>query len=166
MSWDGRRPLQIALFVLPLVLVAVWLLAPVRYVEVWGRQTGETYFVQRAEEGDTVRLSWIHSIEHTPWVEVYRVSGGRLALEEARVKSFGAGVDQIAPEVATEDGWVILRGTGRVFPALRFIYSRKVDYELRIGDRELDLEEQIPHHAAIGVRAKQCPRVVWWTGKM
>ncbi len=151
---------------LPLVLVAVWLLAPVRYVEVWDRQTGETYFVQRAEEGATVRLSWIHSIEHTPWVEVYRVSGGKLALEEARVKSFGAGVDQIAPEVATEDGWVILRGTGRVFPALHFIYSRKVDYELRIGDRELELEEQIPHHAAIGVRVKQSLRVLWWARKL
>lgn len=166
MPWGGRWPLQVALFVLPLVLLAVWLLAPVRYVEVWDRGTGETYFVQLAKEGATVRLSWIHSIEHTPWVEVYRVSGGRLALEEARVKSFGAGVDQIAPEVATEDGWVILRGTGRVFPALHFIYSREVDYELRIGGRELELEERVPHHAAIGVRVKQSPRVLWWSRKM
>lgn len=151
---------------LPLALLVVWLLVPVRYVEVWDRGTGETYFVLTAGEGTTVRLSWVHSIEHTPWVEVYRVSGRKLALEEARVKSFGAGVDQIAPEVATEDGWVILRGTGRVFPALHFIYSREVDYELRIGGRELELEERIPHHAAIGVRTKQCSRVVWWVEKM
>lgn len=165
-SRGRRQHRQAALFVLPLVLVAIWLLAPVRYIEVWDRQTGETYFVQRAQEGDAVRLSWIHSIEHTPWVEVYRVSGGRLMLEEARVKSFGAGVDQIAPEVATEDGWVILRGTGRVFRSLHFIYSREVDHELRIGGRELELEERVPHHAAIRVGVKQGPRVLWWTRKM
>lgn len=166
MSRCRRQPLKAALFALPLVLVAVLVLAPVRYIEVWDRQTGETYFVRPAEEGDAIRLSWIHSIEHTPWTEVYRVSGGRLALEEARVKSFGAGVDQIAPEVATEDGWVILRGTGRVFPALHFIYSREVDYQLRIGGRELELEERVPHHAAIRVGVKQTPRLLWWTRKM
>lgn len=166
MSRGRRWPLRAALCALPLVLVAVWLLAPVRYVEVWDRQTGETYFARRAEEGDAVRLSWIHSVEHTPWTEVYRVSDGRLALEEARVKAFGAGVDQIAPEVATEDGWVILRGTGRMFPELHFIYSREADYELRVGGRELELEERVPHHAAIRVGVERSPRVLWWTRKM
>lgn len=109
-----------------------------------------------------MRLSWIHSIEHTPWVELYRVSNGEMALEEARIKSFGAGVDQVAPEVVTEDGWVKLRGTGRVFPALNFFYSKKVDYELQVGGRDLELEDMVPHHAAVEVEAGRAPRVVWW----
>ena len=101
-------------------------------------------------------------IEHTPWVEVYQVSNGQLALKESRIKSFGAGVDQIAPEVANENGWVILRGTGRIFPALHLIYSREATYDLRIGDRKLGLEERVPHHAAIRIGVKQSPRALWW----
>lgn len=162
MSWGARWLLRAALTLPPLLLVAAWLLAPVWYVEVWDRDSRETYFARPVEEGDPVRLSWVHSIEHTPWVEMYRVSDGKLALEETRIKSFGAGVDQIAPEVATEDGWVILRGTGRVFPALHLIYSREVDYDMRIGGRKLALEERVPHHAAIRVEVKRSPRILWW----
>lgn len=109
-----------------------------------------------------MRLSWVHSIEHTPWVEVYRVSDGEMALEESRIKSFGAGVDQVAPEVVTEDGWVKLRGTGRVFPSLNFFYSKTVDYELRIGDRDLGLKERVPQHAAVEVEPERASRVALW----
>lgn len=161
MFWGERRLLWVVLPLL-LVLVVAWLLMPVWYVEVWDRDSEETYFAWHVEEGDLVRLSWVHSIEHTPWMEMYRVSDGKLALEGTRIKSFGAGVDQIAPEVATEDGWVILRGTGRIFPALHFIYSREVDYDLRIEGRKLGLEERVPHHAAVRVEVKQSPRVLWW----
>lgn len=164
MSWGARRLLLVALSVLPLGFVTVWLLVPVWYVEVWDRDSEATYFVRQVEEGDFVRLSWVHSIEHTPWVEMYRVSNGMLLLEGTRIKSFGAGVDQIAPEVATENGWVTLRGTGRIFPALHFIYSREVDYDLRIGGRKVELEERVPHHAAIRVEVKQSPRVLSWVG--
>lgn len=138
------------------------LLFPVQYVEVRDRDTKQTYFLQRVAEGDSVRLSWIHSIEHTPWVELYRVSNGEMALKEARVKSFGAGVDQVAPEVVTEDGWVKLRGTGRVFPALHFFYSKNVDYKLQIGGRDLELENRVPHHAAVEVEAVRETRIMWW----
>jgi hypothetical protein len=145
-------------------MAAAWLLLPVQYVEVRDRDTGETYFLQPVSEGDSVRLSWIHSIEHTPWVEIYEVSDGEMALEEARVKSFGAGVDQVAPEVVTEDGWVKLRGTGRVFPALNFFYSKKVDYELRIEGRDIGLEDRVPHHAAVEVAVERGARVTGWIG--
>lgn len=160
-----RRLLRAVLFLLPLILVAAWFLTPVWYVEVLDRDSKEKYFAQHIEQGDSVRLSWIHSIEHTPWVEMYEVSSdGSLALKETRIKSFGAGVDQIAPEVASENGWVVMRGTKRVFPALHFIYSREVAYDLQIDGRELELEEHVPHHAALRVEVKKGPRALWWIG--
>ncbi|MGF1472097.1 MAG: DUF1850 domain-containing protein [Rubrobacteraceae bacterium] len=159
---ENRRFLRVAFISLAIVLAAAWLLGPVRYVEVLDRDSGEKYFAQPVQEGDLVRLSWVHSIEHTPWVEMYRVSNGQLALKESRIKSFGAGVDQVAPEVAHRNGWVILRGTERIFPALHLIYSREAAYDLRIAGRTLDLQERIPHHAAIRVGVKQSSRALWW----
>lgn len=158
-----RRLLRAVLLLSPLALVTVWLLVPVWHIEVVDRDSGKKYFASHVQQGDLVRLSWVHSIEHTPWVEIYEVSsGGSLALKEARIKSFGAGVDQIAPKVAHEDGWVVLRGTERIFPALHFIYSREVAYDLRVGGRELELDERVPQHAALRVEVKQRPRALWW----
>ncbi|MBA2442590.1 MAG: DUF1850 domain-containing protein [Rubrobacter sp.] len=142
-------------------IAVAWLSSPERYVEVGNRETGETYSAEEVSEGAPVRLSWTHSIEHTPWVEVYEVVGDRLELREARVKSFGAGVDQVAPEVENRDGWVILSGTERTFPALHFFHSREVDRELSVGGRDVELGG-IPQYAPVEVKVGQRPRVLLW----
>ncbi|TCJ14849.1 DUF1850 domain-containing protein [Rubrobacter taiwanensis] len=144
-----------ALVAAPLLLALTvgWLLRPEAHLTVSNSRTGEIYHRVEVREGSTVRLSWTHSIEKTPWVEVYEVSGGRFLLREARVKSFGAGVDQIAPEVRNADGWVILSGTGRSFPELRFFHSRGVDRELALDGRVLDLGE-VPQYAPVSVEIR------------
>jgi hypothetical protein len=53
---------------------------------------------------DTVTLSWIHTVEGTPWEEDYTIRDGALALTRARVKRSGAGMD--APDGAVwAQGW-------------------------------------------------------------
>lgn len=141
---------------------AVWLLAPQSYVEVKNRETGEGYFVPEAGEGDAVRLSWTHSVERTPWVERYEVSDRGLELREVRIKSFGAGVDQIAPKVENVDGWVVMSGYERSFPALHFIHSRDVDRELIVAGREINLDTEIPQYAPVEVSSEKAPRAMMW----
>jgi hypothetical protein len=50
------------------------------------------------------QLSWSHSVERVEWVEQWRLAGGRLLLEEARVKGSGAGMEP-GPEARLQDGW-------------------------------------------------------------
>jgi hypothetical protein len=53
---------------------------------------------------DAITLSWTHSVEKTRWEEDYRVAGHRLVIEEARIRSSGAGMD--APrEARWSEGW-------------------------------------------------------------
>lgn len=47
-------------------------------------------------------LSWTHSIEKTRWEEDWQVGGDRLALVEARIEGFGAGMEP--PPGARFDG--------------------------------------------------------------
>lgn len=157
----AARPKGLLASLVPLLLLAAWLSLPERYVEVSNRETGQTYSLEEVEEGDPVRLSWTHSIEHTPWVEVYEVSGDRLELREVRVESFGAGVDQLAPEVENRDGWVILSGTERSFPTLRFFHSRDADRELSVDGRQVDLG-RVPQYAPVEVKVESSPRVLLW----
>ena len=53
-------------------------------------------------------LSWTHSVERTEWREEWRIADGRLALESARVRGGGAGVEP-PPDARVEGGWVVWR---------------------------------------------------------
>lgn len=142
------------------VLLLLWSFLPTRYIEVRDSETGVTYFRHDASVGDPVQLSWVHTLEHTPWIERYEVSDRDLKLQEVRIKSFGAGVDPVAPAVTTEDGWVILRKMERSFPALRFIYSKRAGHVLQINGQNLALAERVPHYAALEVEVRQEPRIL------
>ncbi|PRX42528.1 hypothetical protein CLV97_10116 [Planifilum fimeticola] len=141
------------------ILVVVWLFLPVRFLEIVDEQSGRRYGLFRVEEDARIRLSWIHSVERTPWVEQYRIRGTKLILTEVRVKSFGAGVDVEAPESKVEGGWVVMRKMDREFDALHFIYSRRAGHRLHLGNRDLDLKSRVPHHASVEVRIRKSPRI-------
>lgn len=57
---------------------------------------------------ETFTLAWTHSVERTEWRENWRVEGGGLHLEEARVRGSGAGMEPAAGSKLV-DGWWVYR---------------------------------------------------------
>jgi hypothetical protein len=53
-------------------------------------------------------LSWTHSVERVEWRELWRIEAGALALEEARVKGSGAGMEP-GDGARLIDGWWVWR---------------------------------------------------------
>jgi hypothetical protein len=62
-------------------------------------------------------LSWVHSVERTEWQEQWRVQGGALRLEQARVRGSGAGMEP-APDARWQDGWWVYEPALPPLPAL------------------------------------------------
>lgn len=153
------------LLVATLLAAGTWLLAPQRVVEVRNSETGERHFTARVEDGDFVKLSWTHSIEKTPWTEKYELSDGEFWLREVRVKSFGAGVDQNAPEVENRGGWVVMSGYERSFETLRFFHSPSVDRELLVAGERVDLDGEVSQYDPVEVGAERVSRVAAWFGE-
>lgn len=58
--------------------------------------------------GTGFTLSWTHSVEKTEWREAWRIDGGRLVAEEARIRSTGAGMEPPA-DARLSDGWWVWR---------------------------------------------------------
>lgn len=50
-------------------------------------------------------LGWTHSVEHTEWLERWRVAGDFLQLEEAQVEGPGAGIHLPEDARRTATGW-------------------------------------------------------------
>lgn len=53
---------------------------------------------------DRITLSWTHTVEKTRWEEDYRIVGGVLMIDEARVKTSGAGMEP-ARNASWSAGW-------------------------------------------------------------
>lgn len=159
---NKRIPFHPLLGVVRVLLVAsavAWLVSPVKVLTVQHEETGKTYIIKPVRDGETVQLSWVHSVEKTPWVEIYVVDENVLALREIRVQSFGAGVDAEVPVVAVNDGWIVMREMKRSFPELRFFYSNHVNHQLEVNGCELPMDDILPHHVPVVVKVLLKPRL-------
>src|SRR3954468_16594885 len=77
-----------------------------------------------------ITVAWDHSVEKTRWEERYRVDGSSLRLTQARIQSFGAGMEP-PPDATLRDGWWAWQPSGKVFPTLRLTQSPFTpDYEI------------------------------------
>jgi len=61
---------------------------------------------------DSITLSWTHTVEKTGWEEDYRVVGRSLIIEEARVKTSGAGMDPPRDAIWFSGWWRYRPSTG------------------------------------------------------
>lgn len=113
-------------------------------------RTGQTLQTHRVLENDTIRLSWIHSVELTPWEEDYEIRGDTsLLLKRTRFKSYGAGVPEYGGRHRLDKGWIVRDGIDRRLPALNWIHSRTARFQIHLNGRLLVEPEALPHHEPI-----------------
>lgn len=110
--------------------------------------------VQHLKAGDTFSLTWVHSVEHTPWRETYQLTDdGELELIETAFQSFGAGVPYQKGEMTVENGEVIIRNLNERIDALRWIHSHHVGFELIVDGEPAFQTEDLPHFEKVEIRA-------------
>ncbi len=110
-------------------------------------RTGEVLFTQPVHATDVIRLSWIHSVELTPWEEYYQIlSTGELLLVKTRFQSYGAGVPEYGGTFRKEKEWMIRENINKVLPALQWIHSRTAKFQVDLNDTVLLKTEDMPHH--------------------
>jgi|YNPNPStandDraft_1061719.scaffolds.fasta_scaffold61262_2 hypothetical protein len=93
---------------------------------------------------DMVECSFVHSVERSRVVELYRVNSHGLVLFESRTKSFGWGLPCNEPDYSMKeiDGetWFVFE-MSRPMPKLVIATDPVNDYVLRIGDKIFKLED-------------------------
>ncbi|MFT5702169.1 MAG: hypothetical protein ACI8ZB_005080 [Desulforhopalus sp.] len=110
-------------------------------------RTGEVLFTQTVNATDVIRLSWIHSVELTPWEEYYHIlSTGELLLAKTRFQSYGAGAPEYGGTFRKEKDWMIHENINKVLPALQWIHSRAAKFQVDLNNNILLRTEDMPHH--------------------
>ena len=137
----------------------IWFVFLLFFVSACANSEDMTLFVQSQEDqtvynevphvkaGDTFTIKWIHSVEKTPWREVYQLTGeGELLLIETAFQSFGAGVPHQKGTMTVEDGEVVIRDINETFTVFQWIHSQNVGFELEMNGKKIFDAEDLPHH--------------------
>ncbi|WP_081792121.1 DUF1850 domain-containing protein [Caldalkalibacillus mannanilyticus] len=116
------------------------------------QKTAEIYNQIDIERGDRIEVAWIHSVEKTPWSEIFEVTHeGQLQLIETRFQSFGAGVPHLAlsEDMHTEDGYTVITGFSHILPHYRWIHSQQAEFSISINGERIMAPHDLPHHHPI-----------------
>ncbi|MGO4889578.1 DUF1850 domain-containing protein [Anaerobacillus sp. MEB173] len=115
------------------------------------------YFRMAVSEGDELTMSWIHSVEKTPWLEVYEVtSDNKLRLKETRFQSYGAGVpEHIDGDLKVVDGYTVITGIDTDFPNLQWLHSQKANFTFYLNDELIFEGIDLPHHIPMEIRIEK-----------
>ncbi len=97
---------------------------------------------ERITAGEQFGLSFVHSVDHLPVEDWYRVDGADIVQESTRLRQFGAGMGHIAGVGRGHDAgdWWEITGMERHIGELVVrVGSAGVDHQLHLGDRRIPL---------------------------
>ena len=131
-----RRVAIAALATLPLGIGAIAVARSTERVLVVDTDSGERLVEHPVDDGDTVVLSYTHSVEKTPVRDVYEVDDDALRMVRMEFSSFGAGLPTDDVE-RTDDGYVVHRDDR--YDRLPVAPREIAGHELVVGDSRYDL---------------------------
>jgi len=96
------------IFFLILVLILLFIFINIPVLTLQHFQEDKIIMTFRVEENDEFIVKWIHSVELTPWEEIFRIdSENNIILDRTRFQQFGAGVPDFAGKtVEIKDGYI------------------------------------------------------------
>ncbi|SHJ39775.1 hypothetical protein SAMN02745751_02465 [Dethiosulfatibacter aminovorans DSM 17477] len=140
-----------------IILIAAVLIAPL-FVEVniltlEHYQAGRTILFFNISPGDEFTMRWTHSVELTPWEEIFRIDDEyNMILDRTRFQNFGAGVpDAVGTETYIEDGYLTYGGIDQIVPILPYGISDFAKHTFIFKDMEYKLYEMVPDGDRINI---------------
>lgn len=128
-------------------------------VHVADTATGRVMWSRVGSPGDLIELSYTHSVERTPVIEVFRAEPDGLHLVAMRFSSQGAGLPTEGYTV--EGGQFVLR-TDRRIGALPLRVSKLAGHHLSVGGDRIDLVGLAGDGAAVAVASRPGPWRIRW----
>ncbi len=128
-------------------LAAGWPAQP--HLVVSNQRTGQTYLQIPADEVSRVELSWVHSVEKTPWRENYELSSSGMQLTDVYLKSYGAGAPaDIGGTTTLEDGEIHISGLQKELDQVTWVHSHDANHQLTVflseEDKPIVIADELP----------------------
>ena len=92
-------------------------------------------------ENDEFLVKWIHSVELTPWEEIFKISKNKeIILDRTRFKQFGAGVpDKANGKIIYKNGYIIYDNINRKISLIPYGISKLAKHTFIIKNKTIKL---------------------------
>lgn len=126
-------------------------------LEISRQQTGQVLYEHPVEENDQIEFHWMHSVENSPWQEIFKVDkDGKLLLTEMRFRTFGAGMPYFEEgEQKTENGFIVMTGMDKTFGSYDWIHSQSATIKIVVEGEILLQGEDVEHHIPLRMKVKE-----------
>lgn len=159
-----RRQLikKIIVLVISLGIVTGILVVPVQSGFLVTDGNKNSFFFQPSQSKE-VRITWRHSVELTPWTEIYVVNDdGELSLQSTVYKAYGAGTPDVEGNVELlSDGFIEVTGIERAIPFYSLFYIPVSHYSIEIAGKEFSLAGYVPDYTNVQIHYKKVRLYEW-----
>lgn len=133
------------------MVAAFYILRPGYYLTLRNGTTDEVIARYAVEDGSSFSVGFIHSVNKSPFIDVYHIQEGEIITSDTIYYAFGAGVETVLDDSYTleilDDGAMLLGNLNRNAGAAGVTYSVSVrsDHTLVLGDILTDYEAVLPY---------------------
>ncbi|MEU3846157.1 DUF1850 domain-containing protein [Micrococcus terreus] len=118
------------------------------------QRTGEEWGRWAASPGSEISLTWIHSIELTPWTDVFVLEESEgFTLTRTEFESYGAGMPAGEASTSVQDGKVVITDIGRHLDTVNWIHSHSQQFTLTLDGKIVAHPLDLPHHRPLELRS-------------
>ena len=118
------------------------------------QRTGEILGRWDGGPGTEVSLRWLHSIELTPWTDVFTVEDSGFRLVRTEFSALGAGTPEGRPATTTtNDGLVVMDDLDQHLDTINWIHSHTQRFTLTINGALAAAPDDLPHHRPLELRS-------------
>lgn len=138
---EWRLQMKKYIFIIATLLIVALFFIPVNCLVLEHYQTGEILLLFNVQADDEFTVKWIHSVELTPWEEIFRIDdNNKIVLDRTRFQQFGAGVpDSAGTKTEYKDGYIIFSGINQKMDLLPYGISSFAKHSFIFKNREYEL---------------------------
>ncbi len=125
---------------------------------IYDTETYATYKTFSVSEGTEFSVEFIHSVNQSPVIDVFKIENENIVADRTIYSSFGAGVQTQIEDGQTleydDDGNMVVSGFNIIFPEVKYIVGTVSDHILYIEGECISLTELCGKNAHIAFKLR------------
>ncbi len=142
-----------------LIFFLVLLFYPVLRLQLIDVESGKVLKSFSIKNGQEFTIYFIHSVEKTPWFEIYYIENNEIYLKETIFFSYGAGLPSTTKHDFSfeEDGMHIRNYNVKMDPLIYRVGAVVADHTIKVNGEEIHFNELAKPFNSILIRVEEVP---------
>lgn len=133
------------IIILLILLLIILFSININVLVLYHYQEEKPLMIFKIQPKDEFTVKWIHSVELTPWEEIFRIDNNyKIILDRTRFQQFGAGVpDSAGTKTEIKDGYIIFSGINQKIDIIPYGISSFAKHTFSFNNKDFALYKMV-----------------------